>query len=86
MFHFIKKAFSSKAQGKEAASNPAAEFLQDYETEEQELTVLLKEFTKGGAIRGDFLFPAVSFLAYLDRESGQAVRENGTLCWIPKVV
>lgn len=82
MFHFIKKAFSSKAQGKEAASNPAAEFLQDYETEEQELTVLLKEFTKGGAIRGDFLFPAVSFLAYLNRESGQAVRENGTLCWM----
>lgn len=62
--------------------SPAAQFLEDYEQEEQELTVLVKEFTKGGMVQGDFLFPAVSFLAYIDRESGKAVREKGTLCWV----
>ena len=79
MFHFIKKAFSSKAQGKEAASNPAAEFLQDYETEEQELTVLLKEFTKGGAIRGDFppcLFWHI-WTGRADRRSGKTAPYAG---------
>ncbi len=81
MFHLLKSISSGK-KGKEAESDPAAEFLKDYETEEQELTVLLKEFTKGGAVRGDYLFPAVSFLAYTDPESGRAVRESGTLCWM----
>lgn len=60
---------------------PAAKFLEDYETEEQELTVLMKKFSKGGRVEGDFLFSAVSFLASIDREKGSSVQEGGTLCW-----
>lgn len=82
MFHFFKKKLSLGSQMKNGAPDPAAEFLQKYETEEQELTVLLKEVTKGGAVDGDFLFPVVSFLAYIDPESGRAVRERGFLCWV----
>lgn len=67
---------------KEAEADPVVQFLEDYEAEEQELTVLLEKFTKGGRIQEDFLFPAVSFLAYVDKESGRAVREKGTLCWV----
>lgn len=69
-------------RGKEAETDPDVQFLEDYEAEEQELTVLLKEFTKGGMVQGEFLFPAVSFLAYIDKESGRAIREKGTLCWV----
>lgn len=74
------KEFSKEGRGD--AADPAEQFFEEYETEEQELTVLIKEFTKGGAVRGDYLFPVVSFLAYIDRESGKVVHEKGALCWV----
>lgn len=80
MLRFLKKDKNLK----NTFSDPVVEFLQDYETEEQELTILLKEFTKGGMVRGDFIFPVVSFLAYIDRETGKAVQDRGTLCWVTR--
>lgn len=85
----LKNLFGNGEKGKEFpksgkgdATDPAAQFFEEYEAKEQELTVLIKEFTRGGAARGDYLFPAVSFLAYIDEESGKAVHEKGTLCWV----
>lgn len=63
-------------------SGPAKKFLDKYETEEQELTILLKNFTKGGGVEGDFLFPSVWFLAYIDKESGKAIQQQGVLSWV----
>ena len=82
MLRLFSKTKKNGHKTGEAAVDPAAKFLEDYETEEQELIILLKEFTKGGMVRDDFLFPAVSFLAYIDKESGRAIQEKGTLCWV----
>ena len=68
----------------EGKANPADEFLQEFETAEEELTVLLKNFTKGGLMRGDYTFPVVSFMAYIDNESGEVIQEEGTLHWVIK--
>ena len=68
----------------EGKPDPADEFLQEFEAEEEELTVLLKDFTKGGLMRGDYTFPAVSFLAYIDNENGEVIQEEGTLHWVVK--
>ena len=62
--------------------NPAEEFLEEFEAAEEELTVLLKDFTKGGLMKGDYTFPVVSFMAYIDSESGEVIQEEGTLHWV----
>ncbi len=77
-----KKGKEFSKNGKGDAADPAVQFFEEYEEKEQELTVLIKEFTRGGAVRGDYLFPAVPFLAYIDKESGKAVHEKGILCWV----
>ena len=62
--------------------NPAEKFLQEFDTTEEEITVLLKDFSKGGMVKGDFLFPIIWFIAYIDNKSGEVVQEKGTLCWV----
>lgn len=74
--------FQKKPNEITTPTNPAEKFLANYETEEQELIILLKDFTKGGAVEGDFLFPSVRFLACIDRESGNAVQKEGVLSWV----
>ena len=81
MLKLFKREKKTNSSGKEDLPEPVAKFLEEYETEEQKLTVLIKEYSKGGRVQGDFLFPVVSFLAYIEGESGGAVREKGTLCW-----
>lgn len=66
----------------EGTLDPAAEFLQEFETSEEELTVLLKDFSKGGGVRGDYIFPVAAFMAYIDNESGEIIQEEGTLHWV----
>lgn len=82
MFRLFGKEKGAVNEADGMTVDPETSFLEDYETEEQELTVLIGEFIKGGAVRGDYLFPCVSFLAYIDDESGEAIHENGTLCWV----
>ena len=65
-----------------AELNPAEKYLQEFETTEEEMTVLLKDFSKGGMVKGDFLFPIIWFIAYIDNKSGEVVQEKGTLCWV----
>lgn len=79
---FAKK--DRKETNTESKQNPAEEFLQEFEEAEEELTILLKNFTKGGLMRGDYTFPVVSFMAYIDNESGEVVQEEGTLHWVVK--
>lgn len=66
----------------EGELNPAEEFLQEFEAEEEELTVLLKHFSKGGGVKGDYIFPSAAFMAYIDNESGEIIQEEGTLHWV----
>lgn len=65
-----------------AELNPAEKFLQEFETTEEEMTVLVKDFSKGGIGRGDYLFTSIWFIAYIDNKSGEVVQEKGTLNWV----
>lgn len=69
----------TKSEGK---PDPAEAFLQEFETTEEELTVLLKDFSKGGSVKGDYVFPSAAFMAYIDNESGEIIQEKGTLHWV----
>lgn len=77
---FAKK--NRKETKTEGALNPAEEFLQEFETSEEELTVLLKAFSKGGGVKGDYIFPVAAFMAYIDNKSGEIIQEEGTLHWV----
>lgn len=77
---FKKEDKSTKIAGTEL--NAKEKFLQEFETAEEEMTVLLKDFSKGGMVRDDFLFPSIWFMAYIDNESGEVIQERGTLCWV----
>lgn len=65
-----------------AELDPEEKFLQEFETTEEEMTVLVKDFSKGGIVRGDYLFTGIWFIAYIDNKSGEVVQEEGTLNWV----
>ena len=62
--------------------------LQDFEsgfvTEETEITVLLKDSSNGAAVLGDWLRPSVNFLASIDNDTGEMIKEEGRLEWMIK--
>ena len=62
--------------------------LQDFEsgfvTEETEITVLLKDSSNGAAVLGDWLRPSVNFLASIDNDTGEMIKEEGRLEWLIK--
>ena len=62
--------------------------LKDFEsgfvTEETEITVLLKDSSNGAAVLGDWLRPSVNFLASIDNDTGEMIKEEGRLEWMIK--
>lgn len=62
--------------------------LKDFEsgfvTEETEITVLLKDSSNGAAVLGDWLRPSVNFLASIDNDTGEIIKEEGRLEWMIK--
>ena len=62
--------------------------LKDFEsgfvTEETEITVLLKDSSNGAAVLGDWLRPSVNFLASIDNDTGELIKEEGRLEWMIK--
>ena len=62
--------------------------LKDFEsgfvTEETEITVLLKDSSNGAAVLGDWLRPSVNFLASIDNDTGEMIKEEGRLEWLIK--
>ena len=62
--------------------------LKDFEsgfvTEETEITVLLKDRSNGAAVLGDWLRPSVNFLASIDNDTGEMIKEEGRLEWLIK--
>ena len=62
--------------------------LKDFEsgfvTEETEITVLLKDSSNGAAVLGDWLRPSVNFLALIDNDTGEMIKEEGRLEWMIK--
>lgn len=73
----------NKKENKAGAElNPAEKFLQEFDTTEEEMTILVKDFSKGGVIEGDYCFANIWFIAYIDNKSGEVVQEKGTLYWV----
>lgn len=64
--------------------------LKDFEsgfvTEETEITVLLKDSSNGAAVLGDWLRPSVNFLASIDNDTGEMIKEEGRLEWMIKKI
>lgn len=62
--------------------------LKDFEsgfvTEETEITVLLKDSSNRAAVLGDWLRPSVNFLASIDNDTGEMIKEEGRLEWMIK--
>lgn len=60
------------------------DFESDFVTEETEITVLLKDSSNGAAVLGDWLRPSVNFLASIDNDTGEIIKEEGRLEWMIK--
>ena len=60
------------------------DFESGFETEETEITVLLKDSSNGAAVLGDWLRPSVNFLASIDNDTGEMIKEEGRLEWMIK--
>ena len=61
-------------------------FESGFEKEEIEITVLLKEKCSGAAVWDKWLEPSVNFIASVDNETGELIREEGRLEWLIKNV
>ncbi len=59
-----------------------SEFDLQFEQRETELLVLLKEDCGGAAVDGDWLIPAVDFIASVDVENQELSRKEGRLTWM----
>ena len=62
----------------------AKEFESGYETEEQEIVVLLKEACNGAGVRGNWLIPSVTFVACIYDDNENVVKEEGRIEWLIK--
>jgi len=60
------------------------DFESSFVTEETEITVLLKDSSNGAAVLGDWLRPSVNFLASIDNDTGEMIKEEGRLEWMIK--
>lgn len=69
---FFKKALSEEEQ----------KYYSEFQPQEQEMIVLVKENCKGAAIRGEFMTPSVRFVASIDPVSNELKQEEGVLSWI----
>lgn len=58
------------------------QFMQQFEKEEIEITVLIKESCKGGYVTGDWVVPSVNFVASIDNETNELSRKEGRIVWI----
>ena len=60
------------------------QFESGFVTEETEITVLLKDSSNGAAVLDDWLRPSVNFLASIDNDTGEIIKEEGRLEWLIK--
>lgn len=58
------------------------EFYNEFQEEEKELIVLVKEKCAGAFENGGFFMPCVRYIAAIDPETNELKQENGSLCWI----
>lgn len=82
MYTLFGNRYSNITRAEGTTPDPAEKYLRDFETTEEEMTVLLKDFSKVCRADGDFRFPSISFIAYIDNETGEAIQEKGMLCWV----
>lgn len=68
--------------GKKKLSEEELKFHAEFEPEEKELIVLVKEDVGGGVVRGDFVMPNVRFIASIDPVTDQLSQEGGLLQWM----
>lgn len=68
--------------GKKALSEVEKKYYSEFQPEEQDLIVLVKEACNGAAIRGDFKTPSVRFIAAIDPRSNELKQEECVLSWI----
>lgn len=57
-------------------------FESGFEPEEIEITVLLKEKCNGAAVWDEWLQPSVNFIASIDNDTGELVKQEGCLEWL----
>lgn len=67
---------------KKELSEVEKNYYAEFQSEEKEMIVLVKESCSGAAVRDDFLTPSVRFIASIDPESNELKQEEGILSWI----
>ncbi|HCW04254.1 MAG TPA: hypothetical protein DGK91_06840 [Clostridium sp.] len=66
------------------SNNEIEKFEQQFQQEEMEIMVLMKHSCRGASVNGQWLNPAVTFVASIDNASGQLCRKEGRIEWIIK--
>ena len=82
MCAFFGNRYGNLTKSEETPLDPGEKYLRDFKTTEEELTVLLKDVSKVCRGDGDFRFPSISFIAYIDNETGEVIQDRGMLCWV----
>lgn len=59
-------------------------FESSFEKEEIEITVLLKDSCNGAAVWDKWLEPSVNFIASIDNDTGELIKQEGRLEWLIK--
>lgn len=64
--------------------NEIEKFEQQFQQEEMEITVLMKDSCHGASVNGDWLIPSVTYVASIDNATGELSRKEGRIQWIIK--